>query len=117
MKKYQPSNGTEGMDFIDFHCMNCINCDPNPDGKTQCDILCRTMAHDINDKEYPTEWCYVDGKPTCTAWVKWDWDEDGDPNDPDNPKAPTPEDPNQLCFPWMLDEIIGEPVKKLETVC
>jgi len=64
------------------------------------------MIYDVNDKEYPIEWQYVDGKPTCTAWVKWDWGNDGDPDNPNNPKAPPPPpDPRQLnLFPLEIIE-------------
>jgi hypothetical protein len=64
------------------------------------------MGYDVKDPEYPREWCYDEsGKPTCTAWVKWDWGTDGDPDDPDNPKYRPPDDPNQLCMPFIFDEI------------
>lgn len=108
MKKYRPSNGTEGMIFADKHCMQCIHCDPDPSGAKQCNILLRTLIHDIKDPEYPKEWCYVDGKPTCTAWVKWDWDNNGDPNDPDNPNKPIPDDPNQLILFSVADEFLNK---------
>lgn len=105
MRKYRPSNGTEGEYFIEEHCMNCIHMDPNPEGVKQCDILLRSMVYDIEEKEYPTEWVYKDGEPTCTSWQKWDWGDDGDPDDPYNPKAPTPVAPNQLMLFSILDEI------------
>lgn len=105
-KPYQPSNGTEGMDFVETYCMNCIHCDPDSNGKKQCQILCRTMVYNISDPQYPKEWIYnEDNEPICTSWVKWDWGNDGDPDDPDNPKRPIPEDPNQLCFPFIFDEM------------
>lgn len=104
-RPYQPSNGTEGMAFIETYCMNCIHCDPDPEGAKQCDILCRSMCYSIDEKEYPSEWQYVNDEPTCTAHVPWDWGNDGDPDDPDNPKAPVPEDPNQLCLPFELEFI------------
>ena len=96
MKKFKPSNGTEGTSFIEDHCMQCIHCDPDSRGAKQCEILCATMVHDIKDKEYPKEWVYIDDKPTCTEWQKWDWKEQGDPDDPKNPNAPIQEDPQQL---------------------
>lgn len=103
-RPYRPSNGTEGMSFIDTYCMNCINCDPDPDGPKQCDILMRSMCHDLEEPEYPKEWQYINGEPKCTAHVKWDWGNDGDPDDPDNPKAPPPPVPaNQLCLPFEMD--------------
>lgn len=97
MKKYRPSNGTEGMAFTDTYCMQCINCNPDPDGKKQCDILFRSMAYDVSKDEYPLEWTYdKEGRPICTSWKKWDWDTQGDPDDLENPNAPTPFNPNQL---------------------
>jgi len=103
----QPSNGTEGMIFTDKYCMNCINCDPNPNGKKQCMILCNSMAYSINDKEYPKEWVYDENdKGICTSYQKWDWENDGDPDDLDNPKAPTPVAPNQLMLFSVADEIL-----------
>lgn len=105
-RKYRPSNGTEGMWFEDKFCMNCINCDPNPEGKKQCKIMMRAFMYDINEDKYPKEWIYDENdKPTCTEWVKWDWGNDGNPDDPDNPKYRPPEDPNQLCFPFIFDEL------------
>lgn len=80
-KKYQPSNATEGVGFIESHCMKCIHCDPDPEGEKQCEILMRTMVYSVNDKEYPNEWVYLDDKPTCTKWQKWDWEKDGPPDE------------------------------------
>lgn len=93
--------------FMEDYCMNCIHCDPDPEGEKQCDILCRTMVFSVNDPEYPGEWTYDDdGKPTCTEWVKWDWGNDGDPDDPNNGRPIGPSnDPNQLgLFPLYPDE-------------
>lgn len=105
-KKYCPSNGTEGMAFTDHFCDHCINQHPDPDHKKQCMILCRSMCYSVNDERFPEEWTYDDnGRPTCTAFKKWDWGNDGDPDDPDNPKAPIPENPMQLCFPFLFDEL------------
>lgn len=107
MKPYRPSNGTEGMYFMEEHCFQCIHENPDPYKKPKCHIMTLSMAYDLNDPEYPKEWCYVDDKPTCTKWVKWDWNNDGDPDDPENPNVPTPVGPNQLCLPFVLDSIIG----------
>lgn len=106
MKKYRPSNGSEGDWFMDKYCMNCLHCDPNPEGKKQCEILLRSLVYGANEPEYPTEWTYDENdKPICTSYTKWDWGKDGDPDDPDNPNAPIPVDPNQLCIPFIFDEI------------
>lgn len=108
MKPYRPSNGSEGMWFTDKYCMKCLHCDPNPDGAKQCMILCNTMVYDTNDKEYPKEWIYDENdQPKCTKYHKWDWGNDGDPDDPDNPNWIPPTDPNQLCLPFEINAIIG----------
>lgn len=94
---YQPSNGTEGEGFIDEFCMHCVHCNPDPEGKKQCNILMRSLAFSIGDPEYPTEWIYNDkDQPTCTAHKPWDWNKQGDPDDPKNPNYVQPEDPAQL---------------------
>lgn len=106
-KLYRPSNGTEGEAFIYNWCRNCIHGKYEHDQEADsCDIVCRSFAFDVDDPEYPKEWTYNDqGDAVCTAFVKWDWNNDGDPDDPENPKAPVPEDPNQLCLPFVLEEI------------
>jgi len=114
-RKYRPSNGTEGMGFTEAFCDNCLNQHPDPDNKKQCMILCRTMCYDINEKEYPEEWIYgEDGEPTCTAFVKWDWGKDDDGNWIEPPPPPF-DDPNQLCLPFIFDEIGVLKIK--EEVC
>jgi hypothetical protein len=61
--KYRPSNGTDGDIFIERFCNHCRK-DAVCEG---CEIQLRTMAFDIDEPEYPTEWVYdADGKPTCT---------------------------------------------------
>ena len=68
-----------------------------------------TMIYNVDDPEYPEQWTYNEqGYPTCTAWVEWDWDNDGNPDDPDNPKCQPPENPDQLCLPFELDAIQPE---------
>lgn len=116
MKKYRPSNGTEGEYFMDKHCMNCLHCDPDPDGAKQCEILMRAMCYSVNDEEYPTEWTYIDDKPTCTKWQKWDWGNDGDPDDDNNPKSPIVYDPNQLMLFSITDEILENHELKKDVV-
>ncbi len=112
-KKYCPSNGTEGDWFESKFCMNCINTNPNPTLKPQCKIWCAAVCYHVNEPEFPKEWTYnSENKPTCTAWVKWDWGNDGDPNDETNPKAPVPEDPMQLCLPFIIQEIENNSFKK-----
>lgn len=107
MKKlYRPSNGTEGIGFMEDFCFQCIHENPNPNLKPKCGLMTASMVCGVNDPLYPQEWTYdQNDRPTCTKFTKWDWGNDGDPNDPDKPKAPVPEDPNQLCFPFIYDEL------------
>jgi hypothetical protein len=116
MQKYKPSNGTEGEMFCENFCWHCIHCDPDPTGKKQCLILMRTLVYNIDDPKYPAEWTYNDkGEPTCTNYVFWDWDKDGEPDKPDNPKAVPPDNPNQLVifsFNETVDELIKEPERE-----
>jgi hypothetical protein len=103
MKKYRPSNGSEGECFMSEHCYQCIHENPDPEKKPKCEIMTFTMCFGVDEPEYPKEWCYDENnRPTCTKFQKWDWGNDGDPNDPENPKAPIPEDPNQLCLPFIF---------------
>lgn len=92
IKKYQPSNGTEGDIFYETYCMNCKHCDPHPLGDKQCEILLLTMIHNVTDPEYPSEWTYDKaGNPICTKFDFWDWVENGEP-----PEENTFVNPNQL---------------------
>ena len=103
-RKYQPSNGTEGMIFMEMHCENCIH-DHAPTEK-DCEIIVLSMNLDINDKEYPSEWVYdTNDKPTCTKFKRWNW---GNGNDGYNfpPEPPyEPQDPKQLTI-FTIDDFI-----------
>lgn len=110
-KPFRPSNGTEGMIFMDAFCMRCIHekfSHTLDHADKKCDILSKSMLHELGDVEYPKEWIYnEEGWPVCTAWKHWDWG--GDDWDNGNINEPPPEpvnDPNQLMFPFMIDEII-----------
>lgn len=110
-KKYSPSNGTEGMAFTEHFCDRCINQHPDPDNKKQCMILCRSMCYSVTDERFPEEWIYdEEGFPTCTAFKKWDWGRDDDGNWIDPPE-PLTDDPNQLCFPFIFDELNIKQIK------
>ena len=93
MRKYQPSNGTEGDIFMESFCAKCKHCggDPGyPEDGFDCDILDNSLIYDVDDKEYPEEWTYdKDGKPTCTKYEYHDWSK-GKPEEKD------PINPNQL---------------------
>lgn len=105
-KPYRLSNWTEGMSFIETYCCNCIYDNPDYEAKEpRCEILTLTMGLDTNDPDYPKEWIHNnEWRPSCTAFKKWDWGNDGDPGDPENPKYVQPDDPNQLCLP--LSDIV-----------
>lgn len=100
-KPYMPSNGTEGMMFCDEFCDQCIHQHPDPGKSPQCDDI---LLQSLIGKQ-PKEWVYdSEGRPTCTAFKKWDWGSEGDWIEPEPPE---PEDPNQLCFPWDILDILG----------
>lgn len=66
---YRPSNGTEGDCFMSAFCERCAN-DSEDD---PCEIIGRTMALDVDELGYPTEWIRDvgpwPGNPRCTAFV------------------------------------------------
>lgn len=67
VKKYRPSNGTEGEGFISYWCANCVH-EKREDGRS-CDILTRTMVYGVDEPEYPEEWQRDEsGAPKCTAF-------------------------------------------------
>ncbi len=74
MKKYRPSNGTEGMIFIAQFCETCVNEEfmhTQDDKSVKCGILSLTYICNLDHPKYPSEWTYdQDGKPTCTRY-KW----------------------------------------------
>jgi hypothetical protein len=69
---YQPSNGTEGDIFMSRYCYQCSKFPHDSDAKSQCQIVLATFAYDTDDKEYPKQWRYVDGRPTCTSFKSRD---------------------------------------------
>lgn len=68
-QKYRPSNGTEGLLFMESFCFRCRkdNFDMST-GAGGCQILADSLCFDIDDPNYPREWVYIDGEPTCTAF-------------------------------------------------
>lgn len=72
VKKYRPSNGTEGELFQEAFCNRCTKdkaVRENEDFENGCKILAKTMSLDTDDKDFPTEWTYdKDGNPICTAF-------------------------------------------------
>lgn len=98
-EQYRPSSGTEGMMFQARFCDQCIHEKWNhtqKDGDKKCDILNRSILHDLNDPEYPEEWIRdPEEGPICTKFHKWDWGTPEALNEPDENEIPI-EDPNQL---------------------
>ena len=71
-KAYRPSNGTEGMSFYGSWCDRCANDKPEAEDGG-CRILYRTLAFQIGEPEYPSEWVYDEkGNPCCTAFKEAD---------------------------------------------
>lgn len=72
-RRYQPSNGTEGMWFTGEWCDRCRHDEAARKGRPEdgCKILAHTMCLDYNDPDYPSEWRYdEDGIPQCTAFER-----------------------------------------------
>lgn len=68
--KYRPSNGSEGEWFMSKFCDRCVY-DRRDDDDGGCNIILRTMIHDVDDAEYPKEWTRNDkGEPVCTKFAK-----------------------------------------------
>lgn len=91
---------------MESHCFRCIHekfTHTQDHNDAKCDIMTRSFLHQLGEKDYPAEWVYKDNVPTCTAWVKWDWesDIDGNWNDPDPTYLPT-NDPAQLCLDFEV---------------
>ena len=70
--KYRPSNGTEGEMFMERWCYRCTKDDQQ---NVFCPIIAKTMAFDVDNPEYPSEWQYnPQGQPICTAFEESDHD-------------------------------------------
>lgn len=68
-KKYRPSNGSEGADFMSEFCDRCQRDAAFQDGTgDSCQIAAATMAYNIADPEYPKEWIEDERGPRCTAF-------------------------------------------------
>ena len=62
---YRPSSGTEGADFCAHFCDRCKH---NQDQDNPCNIWMDTWIYEIDEPEYPKEWIYKNGHPTCTKF-------------------------------------------------
>ena len=69
-KKYRPSNGCEGAEFMAHFCDRCKRDEAFQNGTgDSCPIAAATMAYGVNDPEYPEEWTRnEEGYPVCTAY-------------------------------------------------
>lgn len=63
-KLYRPSNVTEGEIFEWHLCEEC-----KFDVGENCEIHDRALLFDVDEPEYPKEWCIDEnGDPCCTKW-------------------------------------------------
>lgn len=102
---YTPSNGTEGCGFVENFCAHCIHekfMHTQNDNDLKCEILTTSF---LNWPDPVEEWVYDENEqPTCTAYKKWDWGRDDEDGFNEPPEIP-PDDPNQLCLPFIFDEL------------
>lgn len=112
MKRYRPSNGSEGDCFMAQFCERCVKdrAARAGDYANGCDILCASLAFGIGHELYPKEWVQDDdgGNPRCTAFL-----DEGDSDD--RPPQPDP-DPLQLVLIADPTEDIALPVLAPEPV-
>jgi hypothetical protein len=68
-ERYRPSCGSEGMDFMERFCSRCWRDAAFQAGEgDSCPIAAATMAFDVDDPEYPSEWIEDDAGARCTAF-------------------------------------------------
>ena len=58
IKRYRPSNGSEGDRFMAEFCEHCAKSTPDGLG---CEITDRSMVFDEDDPRYPKEWRWIEG--------------------------------------------------------
>lgn len=68
--KYRPSNSDAGFWFEEKFCNRCKLEDAEKED--YCSIHNRALVFGVDEEKYPEEWCYVEGKPTCTAFQERD---------------------------------------------
>lgn len=113
-RPYRPANGSEGDCFQAQWCERCLKdrAARAGDYANGCDILLRSLAFDIRDENYPTEWRYpVDDiwSPECTAFIE-------DSDDEREPPPPDP-DPSQLVLiADPTEDIANIPMPELEPI-
>ena len=60
----RPSNGEEGEAFKERFCYRCTWWSDD----CGCPIELQSAWSNVGDGEYPSQWIYQDGEPTCTAF-------------------------------------------------
>jgi hypothetical protein len=73
-RPYRPSNGTEGDIFLANWCESCASGSNEDD---PCRVQMYAFNFNIDDDEYPSEWIYRNGVPTCTVY-QHELDADGE---------------------------------------
>lgn len=71
VKKYRPSNGTEGYGLMAVWCDRCERDRAfREDQADGCSIVALTMTLKVTDPDYPDQWRYnEDGEPVCEAFI------------------------------------------------
>lgn len=125
VRRFLPSNGTEGMIFVENFCSECIHerwMHHQNEDKGKCEILSNSMLHDrpCLDKDLKYDgWEWFDNgdfdnyKWKCNQHKHFDWGNDR--NEWNEPPEPPPYNPNQLLlfsFDEKLDELIKEQRKE-----
>ncbi len=73
---YRPPNGTAGVGFMEEFCFRCERdrkYRETDNGEDGCPIVARSLMHEIEHPDYPTEWVKDDGDgddetARCTAF-------------------------------------------------
>lgn len=80
-RKYRPSCGSEGADFIMRWCYQCKRDEAfrNDEGDS-CPIVANTFVYEVDDPKYPNEWIIDEEGPRCTAFEEVDAPDKQDPN-------------------------------------
>lgn len=75
IERYKPANSEEGMIFDQKFCCVCKHDQDYQRGiGDSCEIVANAMVFEIENKQYPKEWIYKDGKPVCTVFESVDDD-------------------------------------------
>lgn len=113
MRRYIPSNGTEGMIFVEHFCSECVNerwMHHQNEDKGKCEILSNSMLQNRpcldKDLKYDGwEWFSKEdfSEWECKQYKHFDWGNDRDGWN--EPPTIIPDDPNQLVM-FSFDETI-----------